>query len=83
MFSDHPDQLDVMVKAGSLTIADARLLHSAHRNLTDVRRTLILAWHRRPLTVPDNWEGEIPEVIANRASEAEYEGTRIPGEYLD
>ena len=82
MFSDHPDQLDVMVKAGSLTIADARLLHSAHRNLTDVRRTLILAWHRRPLTVPDNWEEEIPKVIANRDPEGEYKGSRIPGEYL-
>ena len=82
MFSDHPDQLDVMVKAGSLTIADARLLHSAHRNLTGVRRTLILAWHRRPLTVPENWEGEVPEIIANRDPAAEYEGTRVPGKYL-
>ena len=34
------------------------------------------------MTVPDNWEGEIPEVIANRDPGAEYEGSRIPGEYL-
>ena len=47
-----------------------------------MRRTLIQAWHRRPMTVPDNWEGEIPEVIANRDPGAEYEGSRIPGEYL-
>ena len=51
MFSDHPAQVDVCAKAGSLVMADARILHSAHKNLTDVRRTLILAWHSRPNTV--------------------------------
>ena len=82
MFSDHPDQLNVMVKAGSLVLADARVLHSAHRNLTDLRRTLILAWHRRPLTIPENWDGAIPEAIANRDGDAEFAGSRIPGEFL-
>ncbi|MEE2659003.1 MAG: phytanoyl-CoA dioxygenase family protein [Candidatus Latescibacterota bacterium] len=82
MFSDYPDQVNVCVKAGSLVLADARVLHSAHRNLTDERRTLILAWHRRPNTVPDYWEGEIPEVIANRDPDAEFEGSRIPREFL-
>ena len=32
MFSDHPDQVDVCVKAGDLVLADARVLHSAYRN---------------------------------------------------
>ena len=82
MFSDHEDQVDVMVKAGSLVLADARVLHSAHRNQTDVRRTLVLAWHKRPSTIPENWHGEIPHIIANREPDAEYEGTRIPGELL-
>jgi hypothetical protein len=82
MFSDHPDQVDLMVKAGSLVLADARVLHSAHRNLTDKRRTLILAWHRRPDTVPVYWTGPIPEEIKNRDLETEYPGSRIPGEYL-
>ena len=82
MFSDHPDQVDVCVKAGSLVLADARVLHAAHRNLTDVRRTLILAWHSRPQTVPADWTGEVPECIAQRDPAAEYEGSRIPGEYL-
>ena len=49
---------------------------------TDQRRTLILAWHKRPRTVPDYWEGAIPEVIANRDVTQEYSGSRIPGEYL-
>jgi phytanoyl-CoA hydroxylase len=82
MFSDHPDQVNVMVKAGSLVLADARLLHSAHRNQTDVRRTLVLAWHRRPQTIPDNWAGDVPDIIANRDPQSEFEGTRIPGALL-
>lgn len=83
MFSDHPDQVYVEVKAGSLVLADARVLHAAGRNYTDERRTMILGWHRRPTdTVPDYWNDEIPEVIANRAPDAKYEGSRIPGEYL-
>ena len=83
MFNDHPDQVNVMVKAGSLVLADARLLHSAHRNHTDKRRTLILAWHRRPDTIPAYWTGEIPAEIKNRDPNVEYPGSRIPGDYLE
>ena len=83
MFGDDPEQVYVPVKAGSLVLGDARVLHSADGNKTDDRRTLILAWHRRPTdTVPDYWDGEIPEVIANRPADGEYEGSRIPGAYL-
>lgn len=82
MFSDHPDQVDLPVKAGSLVLADARLLHAAYRNQTDQRRTLVLAWHRRPATVPAYWDGAIPQAIAERAPDAEYPGSRVPGEYL-
>ena len=82
MFSDHPDQVEVPVKAGSLVLADARLLHAAYRNRTDQRRTLVLAWHRRPDTVPAYWEGEVPRAIAERDPSAEYPGSRIPGQHL-
>lgn len=82
MFSDHPDQVDVEVKAGALVLADARVLHSAHRNRTDTRRTLILAWHRRPDTVPEYWSGDIPDPIKKRDPDKEYHGSRIPGEFL-
>ena len=82
MFSDHPDQVDVCAKAGSLVMADARILHSAHKNLTNVRRTLILAWHSRPNTVPDYWDREIPEIIANREEDANYPMSRIPTHFL-
>ena len=82
MFSDHPDQVDVCVKAGDLVLADARVLHSAYRNQTDERRTLVLAWHRRPDTVPTYWTDEVPAIIAERDPEKEYPGSRIPGELL-
>ena len=42
---DHPDAIDVPLKAGDLIIADARLLHAAWPNQTAQRRTLVLAWH--------------------------------------
>ena len=82
MFSEHPDQVKVCVPAGSLVLADARILHSAGKNHTDHRRTLILAWHRRPNTVPDYWDRDIPEVIATRNPDGDYPGSRIPGELL-
>ena len=83
MFGDDPEQVYVPAKAGSLVLADARLLHAAGKNDTDERRTLVLAWHKRPMdTIPEYWEGEVPEVVANRDPDAEYEGSRIPGAFL-
>ena len=83
MFSDDPHQAYVPVRAGDLVLLDGRILHAADRNRTDLRRTLVLAWHSRPRnTIPDFWQGEIPEEIAGRDPEARYEGSRIPGEYL-
>ena len=83
MFSDHPQQVDVCVSAGSLVLADARILHSARRNLTNQRRTLILAWHsRHTVTVPSFWDGDIPDEILSRDTDRDYPGSRIPGKYL-
>ena len=69
-------------RAGDLVLADARVLHSAYRNQTDERRTLVLAWHRRPETVPAYWTDEVPAIVAERDPEKEYPGSRIPGELL-
>jgi ectoine hydroxylase-related dioxygenase (phytanoyl-CoA dioxygenase family) len=82
MFCDHPDAVDVPVKAGALVIAEGRMLHAARANRSDKRRTLLLCWHRRSTTVPENWTGEIPESIFNRDPETGYEPTRVPGRYL-
>ncbi len=83
MFGDHWDAVDLPVKAGDLVIGDARVLHAARGNNSDRRRTLLLGWHNRPLTVPEHWTGEVPEPILNRPPDARYEGTRIPGKYLE
>ena len=82
MFCDHPDAVDVPVRAGALMIGEGRVLHAAHGNRSDRRRTLLLGWHRRPVTPPDYWTGEVPEVILKRDPDAKYERTRVPGAYL-
>ena len=48
---DHPTlqhaegEVDVPVKAGDMIIGDSRLLHSAHANQTDQRRTVLTIWY--------------------------------------
>lgn len=39
------DEIDVPVKAGDVVIGDSRLLHSAHANQTDERRTVLTIWY--------------------------------------
>ena len=82
MFSDHPDQVDLLTKAGALVLGDARVLHAARKNQTAERRNLLLLWHSRPETIPDYWDREIPPAVAERDPEATYSGSRIPGQYL-
>lgn len=82
LFGEHPDAVDVPVKAGSLVIGEGRVLHAARANRSDRRRTLLLAWYDRPATVPDYWTGEVPEVIRQRDPEARFPATRVPGIYL-
>ncbi|MDP6355564.1 MAG: phytanoyl-CoA dioxygenase family protein [Planctomycetota bacterium] len=84
IFMDHPDAVDLPVKAGDLVIADGRVLHAAWPNQTPHRRTLLLQWHAVfPFpSVPTWWEGEIPEAVKNADPTKTYEGTRIPGEHL-
>jgi len=45
LFRDHPDAVDVLVRAGDLVVGDARLLHAAHANQSDQRRTLLTLWY--------------------------------------
>ncbi|MDE2726517.1 MAG: phytanoyl-CoA dioxygenase family protein [Gemmatimonadota bacterium] len=48
---DHPayqpaaNEVDVPVRAGDLVIGDSRLLHAAHGNKSDQRRTVITLWY--------------------------------------
>ena len=43
-FRDYPGEVDVPVKAGDVVVGDARMFHSAHANLSDVKRTVITIW---------------------------------------
>ena len=82
-FAEHPDEVDLTVKAGDLVFADARVLHAAWPNQTDERRPLVLQWWSVfPFpTVPSWWEGPLPAELSEDADGA-YEGTRIPGVHL-
>ena len=83
MFQDHPDAVDVDVRAGQLVIADARLLHGTHPNTTDERRTLLLGWFfRRDTRPPKWWSDDVPEEIVDRDPLLKTKWTRQPGGYL-
>ena len=84
VFADHPDAVDIPMKAGDLIAADARLLHAAHPNSTDERRTLVLAWHKVfPFPEPPSWwTRPIPDVVQGADPTVEYEPRRAPTEYL-
>jgi ectoine hydroxylase-related dioxygenase (phytanoyl-CoA dioxygenase family) len=45
-FGRRPDEIDVPVRAGELVIGDARLLHAAHPNGSDRRRTVLTLWYQ-------------------------------------
>ena len=45
-FGQRPDEIDVPVRAGELVIGDARLLHAAHPNGSDRRRTVLTLWYQ-------------------------------------
>lgn len=83
-FMEHPDAVDLPVKAGDMVLNDARLLHAARANRTDERRTLVLQWHSlfdfpNP---PSWWTGPIPDVIRDYKPGETYEPTRLPGGHL-
>jgi hypothetical protein len=45
LFSEHPDAVDVPVRAGNAVIGDARLLHAARANGSAERRTCLTLWY--------------------------------------
>ena len=45
-FQPRADEIDLPVKAGDLVIGDARLLHAAHANQSDQRRTVLTLWYQ-------------------------------------
>ena len=85
VFGDHPDAINLPVKAGDLVINDGRVLHAAYGNNTDKRRTLLLQWHSifpYP-SAPSWWTAPVPEQLLREvAPDAKIELTRVPSRYL-
>jgi ectoine hydroxylase-related dioxygenase (phytanoyl-CoA dioxygenase family) len=91
-FWDRPDEVDVPITAGDVLIADARLLHAAHANETDERRTLITLWYQPDFAaLPERMQAQIakkaqqppatwPQAAVNRVAPmlARYTGTAEP-----
>ena len=72
VFKDHPDEVDVCVKAGDLVIGDSRLLHSARANATAARRTVITLWYH-PLfyELPEPMQAYLGEANAGAARQTD------------
>ena len=80
-FSTRPDEMDVPIKAGDLLIGDARLLHAAHANQSNQRRTVITLWFQpdfcalpdrikaqmvaKTQTVPSNWPDTAKKIVTD------------------
>jgi ectoine hydroxylase-related dioxygenase (phytanoyl-CoA dioxygenase family) len=59
-FSNRPDEIDVLIRAGALLIGDARLLHATHANDTDQKRTLLTLWYQPDLrSLPDRMQAQM------------------------
>ena len=93
---DHPayqsiaEEVNVPVCAGDLVIGDSRLLHSAHANKSDQRRTVITLWYfpyfdllsdglRAAIARPREWSGWDAEAMTRTAEFVpRYEGQAEP-----
>jgi len=54
MFSTQSDEVDVKVSAGDLVVGDARVLHAAHANRSQLNRTVLTLWYVPSFdTLPD------------------------------
>ncbi|MBA3710587.1 MAG: phytanoyl-CoA dioxygenase family protein [Planctomycetes bacterium] len=45
LFEDHPEAIDVCVRAGDVVIGDSRLLHAARANQSAHSRTVLTLWY--------------------------------------
>jgi hypothetical protein len=79
-FADWPDEVDVPVLPGDCVIGDARLLHAAHANESDGRRSLLTLWYQphyedlpaavqatlaaKTQELPTTWPDEVRDAVA-------------------
>lgn len=91
-FADWPDEVALPVRAGDALIGDARLLHAAHANDSDERRTLVTLWYQphfaalpgpvqatlaaKVQAVPDAWPADVRSAV--QAMHPRFDGADDP-----
>ena len=76
-FASHPDEIDVPVTAGDVVVVDARLIHGAHPNRTDLERTNItLWWHPDYEDLPAEIRARIWQLFAREESDTDIAADR-------
>ena len=65
-FQKAEGEVDVPVRAGDVVIGDARLLHSAHANQSDLWRTVLTIWYWAEL---DNLPEVAQALVASHVTE--------------
>ena len=67
-FQHAEGEIDVPVKAGDVVIGDSRLMHSAHANQSDQRRTVLTIWYWPNY---DELPDDVKQLISNHITERE------------
>ena len=67
-FQHAEGEIDVPVKAGDVVIGDSRLMHSAHANQSDQRRTVLTIWYWPSY---DELPDDVKRLISNHITERE------------
>ena len=84
-FQHAEGEVNVPVKAGDVVIGDSRLMHSAHANQSDQRRTVLTIWYWPSY---DELPDDVRKLISNHITEREdwcrwVEQTRdVTGEFI-
>ena len=67
-FRHAEGEVDVPVKAGDVVIGDSRMMHSAHANRSDQRRTVLTIWYWPSY---DELPDDVKQLISNHIAERE------------
>ena len=67
-FQHAAGEIDVPVNAGDVVIGDSRLMHSAHANRSDQRRTVLTIWYWPSY---DELPDDVKQLISNHITERE------------
>ena len=67
-FQHAEGEVEVPVKSGDVVIGDSRLMHSAHANQSDQRRTVLTIWYWPGY---DELPGDVKRLIVNHITERE------------